>query len=48
MRTAPAGESDNDNFPIKRYIAKYTINPAIANGFSQYVGSVEVYVIFKC
>ncbi|KAH1250651.1 Urease [Glycine max] len=36
------GESDNDNFRIKRYIAKYTINPAIANGFSQYVGSVEV------
>ncbi|KAK7399989.1 hypothetical protein VNO78_11187 [Psophocarpus tetragonolobus] len=38
------GESDNDNFRIKRYIAKYTINPAIANGFSQYVGSVEVYI----
>ncbi|XP_059316426.1 urease isoform X2 [Lycium ferocissimum] len=34
--------SDNDNFRIKRYIAKYTINPAIANGISQYVGSVEV------
>ncbi|XP_059657728.1 urease [Cornus florida] len=33
--------SDNDNLRIKRYIAKYTINPAIANGFSQYVGSVE-------
>uniref|UniRef100_A0A1D1ZIH4 urease n=2 Tax=Anthurium amnicola TaxID=1678845 RepID=A0A1D1ZIH4_9ARAE len=32
---------DNDNFRIKRYIAKYTINPAIANGFSQYVGSIE-------
>ncbi|XP_010248912.1 PREDICTED: urease isoform X2 [Nelumbo nucifera] len=31
----------NDNFRIKRYIAKYTINPAIANGFSEYVGSVE-------
>ncbi|XP_047249791.1 urease isoform X3 [Capsicum annuum] len=31
----------NDNFRIKRYIAKYTINPAIANGISQYVGSVE-------
>lgn len=36
------GGSDNDNFRIKRYIAKYTINPAIANGFSQHVGSVEV------
>lgn len=33
---------DNDNFRIKRYVAKYTINPAIANGLSQYVGSVEV------
>ncbi|KAI8528009.1 hypothetical protein RHMOL_Rhmol12G0118300 [Rhododendron molle] len=37
----PSG-SDNDNLRIKRYIAKYTINPAIANGFSQFVGSVEV------
>uniref|UniRef100_UPI000334906F urease n=1 Tax=Cajanus cajan TaxID=3821 RepID=UPI000334906F len=36
------GEEANDNFRIKRYVAKYTINPAIANGFSQYVGSVEV------
>ncbi|KAF7839772.1 urease [Senna tora] len=34
--------TDNDNFRIKRYIAKYTINPAIANGFSEFVGSVEV------
>ena len=33
---------DNDNLRIKRYIAKYTINPAIANGFSDHVGSVEV------
>nr|GMD24588.1 urease isoform X1 [Ipomoea batatas] len=32
----------NDNLRIKRYIAKYTINPAIANGFSKHVGSVEV------
>lgn len=32
----------NDNFRIKRYIAKYTINPAIANGISEHVGSVEV------
>ncbi|KAB1207797.1 Urease [Morella rubra] len=32
----------NDNLRIKRYIAKYTINPAIANGISEYVGSVEV------
>ncbi|EAM9431119.1 TPA_asm: urease subunit alpha [Salmonella enterica] len=32
----------NDNNRIKRYISKYTINPAIAAGISQYVGSVEV------
>ena len=30
-----------DNFRVKRYIAKYTINPAITHGISQYVGSVE-------
>lgn len=35
-------DCDNDNFRIKRYVAKYTINPAIANGLSQYIGSVEV------
>lgn len=32
----------NDNFRVKRYISKYTINPAIAHGISHYVGSVEV------
>ena len=32
----------NDNFRVKRYIAKYTINPAIANGISHEVGSVEI------
>jgi urease subunit alpha len=31
----------NDNFRARRYIAKYTINPAIAQGISRYVGSVE-------
>jgi urease subunit alpha len=31
----------NDNFRAKRYIAKYTINPAITHGIGQYVGSVE-------
>ena len=31
----------NDNFRVKRYIAKYTINPAITHGISSYVGSVE-------
>lgn len=33
---------NNDNLRIKRYIAKYTINPAITHGFSHLVGSVEV------
>jgi len=33
---------DNDNFRVKRYIAKYTINPAIAHGMSKHIGSVEV------
>lgn len=37
------GDSDqNDNSRVKRYIAKYTINPAITHGISKYVGSVEV------
>ncbi len=36
-----AADSDNDNFRAKRYIAKYTINPAIAHGVSKYVGSIE-------
>src|SRR5215204_4392989 len=31
----------NDNFRVKRYLAKYTINPAIAHGVSRHVGSVE-------
>ena len=34
--------SANDNFRVKRYLAKYTINPAIAQGIDAYVGSVEV------
>lgn len=32
----------NDNFRVKRYVSKYTINPAITHGISDYVGSVEV------
>src|ERR1700751_3906739 len=32
----------NDNFRARRYISKYTINPAIAQGISTYVGSIEV------
>jgi urease subunit alpha len=31
----------NDNFRVKRYVAKYTINPAIAHGVSRHIGSVE-------
>ncbi|MBD1913638.1 MULTISPECIES: urease subunit alpha [unclassified Leptolyngbya] len=43
QRGALAGDSDrNDNTRAKRYVAKYTINPAITHGISQYVGSVEV------
>lgn len=34
-------ESRNDNFRVKRYVAKYTINPAIAHGISHEVGSLE-------
>jgi urease subunit alpha len=33
---------DNDNLRIKRYVAKYTINPAIAHGMSDLIGSVEI------
>jgi urease subunit alpha len=33
---------DSDNNRVKRYIAKYTINPAIAHGLARHVGSVEV------
>ncbi|MGO4129729.1 urease subunit alpha [Inquilinus sp. YAF38] len=33
---------ENDNARVKRYVAKYTINPAIAQGLSKHVGSVEV------
>jgi urease subunit alpha len=38
----PEDASGNDNFRARRYVAKYTINPAIAQGFSHLVGSVEV------
>ncbi|MBG1242377.1 urease subunit alpha [Nostoc sp. NZL] len=34
-------EQKADNFRAKRYVAKYTINPAIAHGIAEYVGSVE-------
>ncbi|MCO4317721.1 urease subunit alpha [Phyllobacterium sp. 21LDTY02-6] len=38
----PQETGDNDNYRVKRYIAKYTINPAIAHGVSAHIGSVEV------
>src|SRR5467141_3027233 len=34
-------KGNNDNFRVKRYIAKYTINPAIAHGVAKLIGSVE-------
>lgn len=33
---------ENDNLRVRRYIAKYTINPAIAHGISAHIGSIEV------
>ena len=43
QRGALAADSDrNDNTRAKRYIAKYTINPAITHGIASYVGSIEV------
>jgi urease subunit alpha len=38
----PGETGENDNLRARRYIAKYTINPAIAQGISAHVGSVEV------
>jgi urease subunit alpha len=42
QRGSLAGDSGHDNGRVKRYIAKYTINPAIAHGISHEVGSIEV------
>jgi urease subunit alpha len=43
QRGALPGETgDNDNLRARRYIAKYTINPAIAHGVSKHIGSIEV------
>ncbi len=36
------GDHDSDNLRIRRYVAKYTINPAIAHGMAHEIGSVEV------
>jgi len=41
QRGSLKGEKGNDNIRAKRYIAKYTINPAIAHGVSKHIGSVE-------
>lgn len=40
--TLPEDNDRNDNFRVKRYVSKYTINPAVTHGISDYVGSVEV------
>ena len=44
VQRGPLGEdsSRNDNFLAKRYVAKYTINPAITHGFAHEIGSIEV------
>jgi urease subunit alpha len=38
----PGESGENDNLRIRRYVAKYTVNPAIAHGMSHEIGSVEV------
>ena len=38
----PEETGDSDNFRVRRYIAKYTINPAIAHGVSHEIGSLEI------
>jgi urease subunit alpha len=37
----PQDKSDNDNFRVKRYVAKYTINPALTHGIAHEVGSLQ-------
>jgi len=41
QRGSLTGDAEADNLRAKRYVAKYTINPAITHGIAQYVGSVE-------
>ena len=41
QRGALPCERGNDNLRVKRYVAKYTINPAIAHGVSRHIGSIE-------
>ena len=38
----PEETGDNDNFRVKRYLAKFTINPAITHGIDEWVGSIEI------
>ncbi len=38
----PEEQGENDNVRVKRYLAKYTINPALTHGVADYVGSIEV------
>ncbi len=40
-RPAGEGQRRNDNERVKRYVAKYTINPAITHGLAEHVGSIE-------
>ena len=40
--TLPRDSDRHDNFRVRRYIAKYTINPALANGIAHEVGSIEI------
>jgi urease subunit alpha len=42
MKAARGGPAGDDNLRVRRYIAKYTINPARAHGIADYVGSIEV------
>jgi len=42
QRGSLEGDDEADNARVKRYVAKYTINPAIAHGIADHVGSVEV------
>ncbi|MGA7984381.1 MAG: urease subunit alpha [Burkholderiales bacterium] len=41
QRGSLKGDSNADNYRVKRYVAKYTINPAITNGIAHVVGSIE-------
>src|SRR4029079_3302884 len=41
-RRLPGEAGDNDNLRVRRYVAKYTINPAITHGVGHLVGSIEV------